>query len=1015
MTQQIISNLITSINFIAEEYLKSKITMEKMKENIQSNFKDFHDSYENDIEENHKNIIYSLFAKMLLSKNEETTMKVLDELKNELRTVLNEMKEKEKEIKWEEEIKKRIVLKHNLCSELMVPEEMDYNKRMEIFKNYILNEIKPKQKNDITEVKITIQKLVIILILPICIKDTYKSDKRISFTFYCRHSGKTKETCKGRDCKYKLIVHFIFDGSTEIIEKGEHNHRLDYSFIITKTCPLLKSERELIPETKDELNAFYINHQNSKISLKKFKEIQRTKSKELEIDNKFLKYSFVEDEINVKITNTFTNNYIHSITFIHKKVAKLEYSKRIWYIDDTAKTNIYDKNLITILVKDDNSFNQILSFGYLFDQTKNSYYIYLKQVHNILGYEPNIIVCDRCVAQFKALNEVFPNAKKFYCRIHIERSLNKYFKGKNPIIKSYRLMMNMKLKEKDLIEAWKEIIKNNTSQGIIDEDNEIEEEEEENYDEENKENQRIEEEKSCDIINLTEKDINVREIDNESLLEKIKKKKIKKGILCLKDLVEHSKCWVPSECIKYGMYRDFTTNRIEGFFGSLKKLTEHEILSFNELTSKIKILEISMFNKILSVELPDGIIDKNDQRFNSLTEFTKKVLKYQYNMLKDIKICKENVYCISCKIRNETQQLAWPCCHLMKKRKELQTEKYLINYDDLPIKAFKSKNININIYDCSIKDIKLPDNYIIKGKVVMNEMKHNTNCRPRNKVEFRKRTSKEVIFNEIIPFQPKRKVIKERKDKRIVISNNEEEKEREINEEEKEREISEEEEETKEISEEEREMSEEKEEERSEEEKEKEEINEEETKEISEEKEEEINEYDKEIKVEQFIKIMNTFVIPKGCILCEISRNNKEIEIPKELKGNETIIFPYKRKLKYGLIVYVDKIIINNKERNNCLVHIKDRDIEYPCFMKNSINKKLKQILNLNNDLMIYSINLKEHMKQFKNNGYNILYLIEEFIKKRDDDKKTRNPKNLVEYINKKRMKENFNKYEKLI
>ena len=1006
MTQQILSNLITSIDVITEEYLKNNITMKIMKESIQKNIKDFHDNYENDIEENHKNIIYSLFAKMLFSNNDETTMKVLKELKDELRIVLNEMKEKEKEIKWEEEIKKRIVLKYNLCSELMVPEEMEYNKRMEIFKNYILNEIKPKQKNDIKEVKTIIQKLVLILIIPIYIKYIYYSNKRISITFYCRHSGKTKDSCKGRDCKYKLVVHFIFGDLTEIIEKGEHNHQLDYSFIITKTCPLLKSERELIPETKEELEAFHASHPNSKISLKKLKEIQRAKRKELEIDNKFLKYSFVEDEINVKFINIFTNNYIHSITFIHKRVAKLEYSKRIWYIDDTAKTNIYDKNLITIIVKDDNSFNQILSFGYLFDQTKNSYYIYFKQVHDILGYEPNIIVCDRCVAQFKALNEVFPNVKKFYCRIHIERSLNKYFKGKHPIIKSYRLMMNMNLKEKDLIETWKEIIKNNTNHEIIDEDNEIEEEEEEeDYDEENKENQRIEEEKSCDIINLTE-DINVRKNVNESFLEKVKKKKIKKGILCLKDLVEHSKCWIPSECIKYGMYRDFTTNRIEGFFGSLKKLTEHEILSFNELTSKIKTLEISMFNKILSIELPDGIIDKNDPRFNSLTEFTKKVLKYQYNMLEDKKICKENVYCISCRIRKETQQLAWPCCHLMKKRKDLKTEKYLINYDDLPIKAFKSKNISINIYDCSIKDIKLPDNYIIKGKVVMNEMKHNTNCRPRNKVEFRKRTSKEVIFNEIIPFQPKRKVIKERKrkDKEIIINNNEEEKEREINEEneeEEEREMSEENEEEKE-----REMSEENEEEEEEE--------EEEEREMSEENEEEINKYDKELTVEQFIKIMNTFVIPKGCILCEIARNNKEIEIPKELKGIETIIFPYIRKLKYGLIVYVEKIILNNKERKNCLVHIKDRDIEYPCFMK-KLNKKLKQILNLNNDPMIYSINLKEHMKQFKYNGYNILYLIEEFIKKRDDDEKTRNPKNLVECISKKRMKENFNKYEGII
>ncbi|EDR26007.1 hypothetical protein EDI_149970 [Entamoeba dispar SAW760] len=41
-------------------------------------------------------------------------------------------------------------------------------------------------------------------------------------------------------------------------------------------------------------------------------------------------------------------------------------------------------------------------------------------------------------------------------------------------------------------------------------------------------------------------------------------------------------------------------------------------------------------------------------------------------------------------------------------------------------------------------------------------MKHNTNVHPRNKVEFRKRKSKEVFFNEIAPFQMKKYVISER-------------------------------------------------------------------------------------------------------------------------------------------------------------------------------------------------------------------------------------------------------------
>ena len=47
----------------------------------------------------------------------------------------------------------------------------------------------------------------------------------------------------------------------------------------------------------------------------------------------------------------------------------------------------------------------------------------------------------------------------------------------------------------------------------------------------------------------------------------------------------------------------------------------------------------------------------------------------------------------------------------IKKHKE-----YLIEYDDLPLIAFKSKEIKINWTNQSITNIKLPDNYDLKVK-----------------------------------------------------------------------------------------------------------------------------------------------------------------------------------------------------------------------------------------------------------------------------------------------------------
>ena len=278
-------------------------------------------------------------------------------------------------------------------------------------------------------------------------------------------------------------------------------------------------------------------------------------------------------------------------------------------MDDTSNTNIYNKNMIAIIVKDDNSFNQLISFGYLYDQTESSFKMYLNQLYTILNYKPEIIICDRCGAQFNAIKEVFPDTKVFFCRIHIERSLMKYFKKDHIIMKMFYLMINMKLSEEDMIIIWKTVIKNNIKNLKEEETEEINEEDEDISEDSKEQEDNLYETDQVDTSTIIKEDNKTSE-NIKILLEEANNMKINKGIFCLIDLLEHKDNWLPSECIKYGIYHDYTTNRVEGFFGHLKRLTKHNRLFYYMLTDHVYALANIMYNNIIGIELYEGIIDK---------------------------------------------------------------------------------------------------------------------------------------------------------------------------------------------------------------------------------------------------------------------------------------------------------------------------------------------------------------------------------------------------------------------
>ncbi|EDR29131.1 hypothetical protein EDI_114610 [Entamoeba dispar SAW760] len=116
--------------------------------------------------------ILILSSKLLYSQNIESIIIDLNKLNGLLRRIIEMMMNVCKSINWYEQVKLRIIQKEMFASELMVLKEIEYEKRIEIFKNYIHIDIKIHDSNIKNDVITTIRKLTIILFLLIHTKST---------------------------------------------------------------------------------------------------------------------------------------------------------------------------------------------------------------------------------------------------------------------------------------------------------------------------------------------------------------------------------------------------------------------------------------------------------------------------------------------------------------------------------------------------------------------------------------------------------------------------------------------------------------------------------------------------------------------------------------------------------------------------------------------------------------------------------------------------------------------------
>ena len=105
---------------------------------------------------------------------------------------------------------------------------------------------------------------------------------------------------------------------------------------------------------------------------------------------------------------------------------------------------------------------------------------------------------------------------------------------------------------------------------------------------------------------------------------------------------------------------------------------------------------------------------------------------------------------------------------------------------------------------------------------------------------------------------------------------------------------------------------------------------------------------------------------------------------------------------------------ILNKRINKCLVHLKYGNSSCPYFMKR-IRKITKERFKLKNEPLIHSLQLKKCVKRYKYNGYFTLFLLETFIKTRNNYNSKDQHKQLNEYLTDQNMIKSFRRYKEIL
>lgn len=260
-----------------------------------------------------------------------------------------------------------------------------------------------------------------------------------------------------------------------------------------------------------------------------------------------------------------------------------------------------------MVVIDQEDHTQLLGYSIIPNKSTNSFINFFNDFIELGGCSFRIIVVDRLQAQIKAIEKIFPNSHIIYCLVHIRRDLLMYFKENDEIIIGF------------------DRAKANPSSSY-------------NYLEYLKRR----------IIDMPYSD---------------------EGHKCLLSLVNNYQRWLPICLIEIGMYLNWDSSRIEGFFGLFKANYGH---NRGKITTVINNL-----NNFCSVLKTQSYASQN-RTTNKYSQFpliqNKEIVKYGKMILRFLEIEYSKLVtstgltdpCVWCELRKKQSDLTIPCRHTIK-------------------------------------------------------------------------------------------------------------------------------------------------------------------------------------------------------------------------------------------------------------------------------------------------------------------------------------------------------------